>query len=274
MDSKPPAKSPRSRARKIKQRLHIIFVGVECAKRGKVARARVALCNKVFAGTPGKFRLAEFHGDNIGNHTRVSSISIGKWMDSRNELMVETDEAFVERKCLVVDPVPHVSEKLWNPLEYFVRVAADIQLMGSILARPFPDVVEHLVVQVAEVRFVERVPGFHCSSVKCPIVAAENVQCFVFVEFAHGADLRNELFGFFLANRRVSVGVFVIEDEVHLDLLFKRRWTSSSISSVVFSGFWSSSAMVCTTRLTSRVARSRAGCSASSANVPDFGTSV
>jgi hypothetical protein len=25
------------------------------------------LLNRVFAGTPGKFQLAEFHGDNIGN---------------------------------------------------------------------------------------------------------------------------------------------------------------------------------------------------------------
>ena len=38
------------------------------------------------------------------------------------------------------------------------------------------------------------------------------------------------------------MGVFMVEDEVHYDLSFRRRWTSSSISWLAFSGFWSSSA--------------------------------
>src|SRR5438445_11502899 len=146
--------------------------------------------------------------------------------------------------------------------------------MPSICAGPFPDVVERAVVQLTDVRFLDRVPGVHCSSIKRPLPPPQNVQRFVFIQLAHRADLGNQLFGFLRTNGRISVGVFVIEDEVHLDLPFKRRWTSSSISCVVFSGFWSSRAIVCTTRLTSRAARSTVGCSASSVNDPDFGTSA
>src|SRR5271155_1803945 len=146
--------------------------------------------------------------------------------------------------------------------------------MFAVRSRPFPDVIEHAVMQLSDVRFFERVRGFHCAIVKGPFSRPQNVQRFVFVQLAHGADAGNQLFGFLRTNGRIPVGVFMIEDEVHFDLPFKRRWTSSSISWLAFSGSWSSSAIVCRTLLASRAARSRVGRSASSANEPDFGTSA
>src|SRR5215471_3141843 len=146
--------------------------------------------------------------------------------------------------------------------------------MLTVRACPFPDVIEHATVQFPDVWFFEWLRGSHRSIVERPLPCLQNVQRFIFIQLAHGADAGNQLFGFFGANRRISVRVFVVEDEVHFDLPFRRRWTSSSSSWVAFSGFWSSSAMVCTTLFTSRAARSRAGCSASSAKEPDFGTNV
>src|ERR1700675_1914675 len=146
--------------------------------------------------------------------------------------------------------------------------------MFAVRSRPFPDVIEHAVMQLSDVRFFERVRRFHRAIVKDPFSRPQNVQRFVFVQLSCGADAGNQLFGLLRRNGCVPVGVFVVEDEVHFDLPFKRRWTSSSISWLAFSGFWSSSAIVCTTLLTSRAARSRAGRSASSANEPDFGTSA
>src|SRR5215469_10796115 len=146
--------------------------------------------------------------------------------------------------------------------------------MLAVRARPFPDVVEHAAMQFPDVGLFERVHGFHGTIAKRPLAGLQNVQRFVFIQLAHRADAGNQLVGFFRTNGRIPVRVFVIEDEVHFDLPFRRRRTSSSISWVAFSGFWSSSAMVCTTLFTSRAARSRVGCSASSAKEPDFGTSA
>src|SRR5580704_6857916 len=146
--------------------------------------------------------------------------------------------------------------------------------MFAVRSRPFPDVIKHAVMQLSDVRFFERVLGFHRAIVKGPLSRPQNVQRFVFVQLSDGADAGNQLFGFLRTNGRIPVGVFMVEDEVHFDLSFKRRWTSSSISWLAFPGFWSSSAIVCRTLLTSRDARSRVGCYASSANEPDFGTSA
>lgn len=53
------------------------------------------------------------------------------------------------------------------------------------------------------------------SGCSLPTCSAKNVQRLVFVEFFHGADFWNQLFGFFRADRSVPIGVLVIEDEVH-----------------------------------------------------------
>jgi hypothetical protein len=95
--------------------------------------------------------------------------------------------------------------------------------MFAVLSRPFPDVIEHAVMQLSDVRFFERVGGFHRAVVKGPFSRPQNVQRFVFVQFSYGADAGNQLFGFLRTNGCVPVGVFVVEDEVHFDLPFKRR---------------------------------------------------
>src|SRR6266404_4553826 len=124
------------------------------------------------------------------------------------------------------------------------KYSRDCSRMFAVRSRPFPDVIEHAVMQPSDVRLFERVRGFHRAIVKGPFSRPQNVQRFIFVQLSHGADAGNQLFGFLRTNGCVLVGVFVVEDEVHYDLPFKRRRTSSSISWLAFSGFWSSSAIV------------------------------
>ena len=73
------------------------------------------------------------------------------------------------------------------------------------------------------VRFIEGVSGVNRAIAERPLLRFENVERFVFVEFFHGADFRNQLFGFFRADRGVPVGVLVIEDEVHFVLPRSKR---------------------------------------------------
>src|ERR1700722_14916446 len=116
--------------------------------------------------------------------------------------------------------------------------------MFAVRSRRFPDVIEHAVIQFSEVRFFERDRRFQSCDRQRPIVAPTECSTLRIRSTLHGADAENQLFGLLRTNGCIPVGLFMVEDEVHFDLSFKRRWTSSSISWLAFSGFWSSSAMV------------------------------
>ena len=78
--------------------------------------------------------------------------------------------------------------------------------------------------QFPDVRFFERVHGFHRSVVERPGSGRHHVQGFVFIQLAYGAYAGNQLFRLFRSDRSIPIGVFLIEDEVHRVLRrFRRR---------------------------------------------------
>ena len=165
-------------------------------------------------------------------------------MDFR-QLMVKTKQRFIRRECLVFKPIARVSQKLGNPLNDLLRIATDIPFRLAVDTCPFPDIVEHATMQFAGVRFAEWIHGLHRSVVERPLPGRYNVQGFVFVQLAYGADPGDQLFGLIRPNWSIPVRVFFIEDEVHRVLRrFKRRSVSSLISWSAFCGFWSSNAIV------------------------------
>jgi hypothetical protein len=93
--------------RKLKKRPHVVFVCVESAQRGEVC------------GAGGSFR-----------DKGVAAVSIGEWMDSPHELVMEMNQAFVDRKCTVVEPVFRDAEQLRNPRQDLLRVAAQAEFVS------------------------------------------------------------------------------------------------------------------------------------------------
>ena len=218
-----PSQQPRSRARELEQGFHVIFIGIERAKRGEISGASIALSDQVFSSTPGEFRLAVFYNDDVGHHAGMASVSVGERMNS-GQLMMKTKQRVVYRERLVLQPASRVGEELGNSLHDLFRVAADVPLRQTIDTCLFPDVVEHAAMQFPDVRFFKRVRGFDRSTLEGPLSSPQNVHGFIFIELAYGADPRNQLFGFFRPDRSIPVRVFLIEDEVHLVLRrFRRR---------------------------------------------------
>ena len=119
------AKSEWLRAREVEQQLHVVFVCVERAQRGEVPRARIARGDEIFSSAPGEFRLAALNGDDVGDHSRMTPVSIREGMDSR-QLVMKAKQCFVGRERFVLQAVSCVGEKLGNSLHDLFRVAADV----------------------------------------------------------------------------------------------------------------------------------------------------
>jgi len=93
---------------KTEQRLHVVFIGVERAERGEVVGARAAFSDNVCSRSPGKFGPSEFDGEDIGNHARVPSVSVGERMNFRNDLVMKAEEAFVHGERSMSQPISSI----------------------------------------------------------------------------------------------------------------------------------------------------------------------
>src|SRR5215472_8456674 len=100
------------------------FICVEGAECDEIPSARIAFGDQVFSSSPSKFRQAELDGDHVGDQAGMAPVSVGKRMDFRNKLMMKANQTFVDRKCLVVQPIPDVANELWNTLRNFARITA------------------------------------------------------------------------------------------------------------------------------------------------------
>ena len=60
--------------------------------------------------------MTQLNGDDVGDHARVSPVSVGKRMDFRNQLMMKANQAFVDRERLVFQPILNVADELWDTL--------------------------------------------------------------------------------------------------------------------------------------------------------------
>ena len=124
--------------------MHVVFICVERAKCREIRVARApALLYKVRASTPGEIRPAVLYGDDIRNHASVASVPVGECMNSRNELVMKPNEAFIDGKDFIFHPILSVSEKLGYALSDLTRVAADVQFVPAVGPRPFPNVIKH-----------------------------------------------------------------------------------------------------------------------------------
>ena len=153
----------------------------------------------------------------------MAAVPVGKGMNLGDELVMEANQTFVDREGLFVEPVLRVPKQLWNALRDFPWVAANVQFMSSVGPGPLPYLVEHFRVQCPEIGFFQGICGIHGSTAEGPLVGLQNIKRLVLVEFAHGADFRNQLLGFFGADWGVPIGVLVIEDEVHFVLPRRKR---------------------------------------------------
>ncbi len=93
--------------------MHVFFICVQRAECGEIRGARASVCDKICPGAPSKFGPAAIYCDNIRHHAGVSSVSVREWMNSRNELVMKPNQAFVDRKGLVVQPIPYRYGSKW-----------------------------------------------------------------------------------------------------------------------------------------------------------------
>src|SRR5712664_3650179 len=135
---------------KCKKWLDVVLVGIKRAQRSQVGGARASLRNKVCSRAPGKLSLPMFHGNYVRNHARVPTVSVCEWMDFY-KLVMESNQAFVDGECLVIEPILRVGEKLGDTLYDFCGITPDAHLMRAIDASPFPNLVEHFAVKRADV---------------------------------------------------------------------------------------------------------------------------
>jgi hypothetical protein len=64
-----------------------------------------------FFAAPGKFGAPTFHGNDVRNEARVSSIAVRKGMD-HDQFIMKADGALVHIVCLVFQPIRGIAEKL------------------------------------------------------------------------------------------------------------------------------------------------------------------
>jgi hypothetical protein len=145
--SPPNALALLSGSRKRTKCFDVVLVGIQRAQRSQISEARVPFRNKVCSRAPGKLGLPVFHGNYVRNHACVPAVSVCEWMDFRNKLMMESNQAFVEGECFVIDPILCVAEKLGDTLCDFCGITPDAHFMLAIGARPFPNLVEHFGMQ-------------------------------------------------------------------------------------------------------------------------------
>jgi hypothetical protein len=93
--------SPSSRPRKVEKGLHYVVICIKRAECREISAACIALRDQVFSGSPGEFRLAVLYGDDVGNHSAVTAVSICERMYSR-QLVMKTKERLVNRERLVL----------------------------------------------------------------------------------------------------------------------------------------------------------------------------
>ena len=100
---------------------------------------------------------------------RVPAVSVCERMDFRNKLVMESNHAFVDWECLMIEPIFRVGEKLGNTLYDFCGITPDAHFMRAIGARPFPNLIEHFAVKRADVELLQRVGGRHGSAAERPL---------------------------------------------------------------------------------------------------------
>ena len=174
------AEGPSLGAGKIEKRLYIVFVFVERAERREIPAAGITLRDQVFPGSPSEFGPAVLNGDDVRDHSRMAAVSICEGMNSR-QLVMKTKQRFIARERSVFQPVSRIGKELGNSLDDLSRIARHVSLGLTVRAGPPPDVVEHPVMQVSDIQFIQRVEGFHRSAIKRPIARRQYVQGFVFI---------------------------------------------------------------------------------------------
>lgn len=70
------AEWPSSRPSKVEKGFHYVVIYIKRPECREIPAACIALRDRVFSGTPGEFRLAVLHGDDVGNHSGVAAVSI------------------------------------------------------------------------------------------------------------------------------------------------------------------------------------------------------
>ena len=118
---------------------------------------------------PRELGLPVFYGNYVRNHARVPAVSVCERMDFRNKLVMESNHAFVDWECLMIEPIFRVGEKLGNTLYDFCGITSDVQFIRPIFARPFPNLIEHFAVKRADVELLQRVGGRHGSAAERPL---------------------------------------------------------------------------------------------------------
>ncbi len=78
-----------------------------------------------------------FHGNYVRNHACVPAVSVCEWMDFRNKLVMESNQAFIDGECFVIDPILCVAEKPGDTLYDFCRITPGAHFMLAIGARPY-----------------------------------------------------------------------------------------------------------------------------------------
>jgi hypothetical protein len=158
-----------SGSRKFKKGLDVVLVRIERSQRGQIGGACAPFRNKVRSRAPGELGLPVFYGNYVRNHARVPAVSVCERMDFRNKLVMESNHAFVDWECLMIESIFRVGEKLGNTLYDFCGITSDVQFIRPIFARPFPNLIEHFAVKRADVELLQRVAGRHGSAAERPL---------------------------------------------------------------------------------------------------------
>src|SRR5260370_40062311 len=125
---------------KCKKRLDVVLVRIKRSQCSQIGRARAPFHNKVRSRAPGKLVLPMFYGNHVRNHARVPAVSVCECMDF-HKLVMESNQAFVDGECLVLQPMLRVREKLGNTLYDFCGITPDAHFMRAIGTIPFSNLV-------------------------------------------------------------------------------------------------------------------------------------
>src|SRR3981081_4622031 len=143
--------------------------------------------------------------------------------------MMKTRGNFVDRKCLVFDPEPYVSQEPTDSLLDFRERTAEIGPgAGPIFPCPFPCRIEHSAMKFTNIKFIERVSLIHYSRVKGPSLGLQDILPLPLVKFSFRREVGDELSGIVRMERRITRSSVQIGNRAHCFL--NRRCVSWSIS--------------------------------------------
>ena len=112
--------------------------------------ARTTFLHEVMPAAPTKLGSPLFHRQDVSDHSGLSAVAIRERVNL-DQLVMKSDEGFVDRESGLVEPILSVAQELGQALGDFARIATDTDFVLAIDSGPFPYFAKHSLMEFSYV---------------------------------------------------------------------------------------------------------------------------